>query len=172
MQGELVRLRPLRREDADVLYKWITTRELVLLNSSYYPVSEADHEEWINSMMRRRADIAIFVIEDKSSDTAIGTCQLLNIDMRHRNAELQIRIGEDSHQGQGFGSEAVRLLCDFGFRDLNLHRIYLRVFTTNTRAISAYKKCGFKEEGVSQEAAFIDGAWVNVLGMGLLSKYE
>jgi RimJ/RimL family protein N-acetyltransferase len=112
------------------------------------------------------------VIEEKITGKAVGSCQLLNIDMRHRNAELQIRIGEESHQGQGLGSEAVRLLCDFGFRDLNLHRIYLRVFTTNSRAISAYKKCGFKEEGVSQEAAFIDGAWVNVLGMGILNKYE
>ena len=172
MQSEQVRLRPLRHADAPLLYEWIADRELVILNSAFHPVSEVDHEAWVASMMAKRSDLVIFVIEERSTATAIGTCQLLNVNWRHRNAELQIRIGDTACRGRGLGAEAVRLLCDFGFADLNLHRIYLHVFATNNRAIGAYEKAGFVREGLLRQAAYIDGQWVDVVLMGLIREYE
>jgi methionyl-tRNA formyltransferase len=169
MVAKRVRLRALRREDSPLLYEWINQRELVILNAPYHPVSEVDHESWLESMLQKRSDLVIFVIEDIASGQAIGSSQLRNINWRHRNAELQIRIGDQRFQNQGLGSEAVQLLCRFGFDDLNMHRIYLSVFKNNERAIGAYRKCGFVEEGVMREAAFIDGQWLDVTMMGLLN---
>ncbi len=170
--ADRVRLRPLRKEDSALLYDWITHRELVILNAPFYPVSEADHAAWIESMLTKRMDLVIFVIEELETSQAIGTCQLLNINWRHRSAELQIRIGNEQFLGRGFGSEAVRLLCNFGFADLNLHRIYLHVFANNIRAFNAYKKCEFSQEGLLKESAFIDGAWEDVVVMGKLNRHE
>lgn len=172
MQSEQVRLRPLRHADSLLLYEWITDRELVILNSAFHPVSEADHEAWVTSMMAKRPDLVIFVIEERSTAAAIGTCQLLDINWRHRSAELQIRIGDTTCRGRGLGTEAVRLLCDFGFADLNLHRIHLHVFASNNRAIAAYEKAGFVREGLLRQAAYIDGQWVDVVPMGLIRAYE
>jgi RimJ/RimL family protein N-acetyltransferase len=168
METELVRLRPLRKEDAPSLYNWINNRQLVINNAPYYPVSEIDHEQWVGKMMNRRSDLVIFVIEEIESKRAIGSCQLLNINWIHRNAELQIRVGNEDFLGRGYGSQSVRKLCHFGFHDLNLHRIYLHVFCTNHRAIRAYEKCGFKKEGILRQTAFIDGKWLDVMIMGLL----
>lgn len=169
MVAKRVRLRALRREDSALLYEWINQRELVIFNAPYHPVSEVDHESWLESMLIKRFDLVIFVIEDIASGQTIGSCQLFNINWRHRSAELQIRIGDQRFQSQGLGSEAVQLLCRFGFDDLNLHRIYLSVFKNNERAIGAYRKCGFVEEGVIREAAFIDGKWIDVAMMGRLN---
>lgn len=168
MQSNYVRLRPLQKSDSDLLYEWITDRNLVIHNSPFFPVSEADHEAWVERMMTERSDLVIFVIEDLASGQAIGTCQLVNINWIHRSAEFQIRIGSPTFQGRGYGSEAVSLLCGFGFTDLNLHRIYLHVFASNQRAIRAYEKCGFTTEGVLKEAAFIDDRWVDVQVMSNL----
>lgn len=172
MLAKRVRLRALRREDSALLYEWINQRELVIFNASYHPVSDVDHESWLESMLKKRFDLVIFVIEDIASGQAIGSCQLFNINWRHRSAELQIRIGDQLFQNQGLGSEAVQLLCRFGFDDLNLHRIYLSVFKKNERAIDAYRKCGFVEEGVMREAAFIDAQWLDVTLMGLLNDHR
>lgn len=175
MESNRVHLRPLRREDSallSLLYDWITHRELVILNAPFYPTSEVDHEVWIESMLTKRMDLVVFVIEELEGGQAIGTCQLFNINWRHSSAELQIRIGDERYQSKGFGTEAVKLLCQFGFSDLNLHRIYLNVFANNKRAISAYTKCDFKMEGIMPDATFIDGKWSDVVMMGLLSKYE
>ena len=67
-------------------------------------------------------------------------------------------------------TEAVRLLLDFGFGELNLHRISLHVFEDNERARSVYRKAGFIEEGLLREAAFIDGRYRSVRVMGLLAS--
>lgn len=172
MQAKYVRLRPLRKEDSKLLYQWITDRDLFILNAPYKPVSEMEHEKWVESMLLERSDLVLFVIEDLASSLAIGTCQLLNVNARHRSAELQIRIGDESARGKGLGTEAVKLLLNFGFRDLNLHRIYLHVFKANKRAARAYEKCGFHHEGLLRQAAFIDGGWKDVNVMGILKTDE
>lgn len=169
MVAKRVRLRALRREDSSLLYEWINNRELVIFNASYHPISDVDHESWIESMLKNRFDLVIFVIEEIETGNAIGSCQLFNINWRHRSAELQIRIGDQRYQNKGLGSEALKMLCQFGFDDLNLHRIYLSVFKNNERAIGAYQKCGFVQEGSMREAAFIDGKWVDVAMMGLVN---
>lgn len=167
-EQDRIRLRSLRREDSGLLYDWITQRELVILNAPFQPVHETDHEGWIEKMLGKQDGIVIFVIEDIETREAVGTCQLFNIHPIHRSAELQIRIGSSLHRGRGIGPEAIRLLTRFGFDDLNLHRIYLHVFSTNDSAQRAYKKCGFNHEGTHREAAYIDGAWVDLISMGLL----
>ena len=121
-------LRPVRRDDKDALYRWITNRDLLLLNAPYLPVREGAHEKWFEFVLSGRNDTFFFMIEESETHKTIGSCQLFNINWIHRNAELQIRIGESAFHGKGYGSEAVRLLVDFGFKDLYLHRIYLHVF--------------------------------------------
>lgn len=170
--ADRVLLRPLRQEDSSLLYDWISHRELVILNAPLHSISDIDHQAWFESMLTNRTDLVIFVIEDMETHQAIGACQLLNINWRHRSAELQIRIDNTQYHGRGFGTEAVKLLTHFGFADLNLHRIYLHVFANNIRAIKSYEKCGFVTEALLKEAALIDGSWVDVIGMGKLNKHD
>jgi RimJ/RimL family protein N-acetyltransferase len=153
--------------DLPVLFKWINDPDEVHWNSAYHPVTETDHREWFDRV-RTRADVSIFAIRRAADGTLIGSCQLRNVDPVHRSAELQIRIGELAERDQGFGTEAVRQLVRFGFRDLNLHRVYLNVFAHNARAIRAYEKVGFRQEGVLKEAAHIDGRYVDVVTMAIL----
>jgi RimJ/RimL family protein N-acetyltransferase len=168
MQGDQVILRALCKEDSALLYRWISNRDLVLFNAPFKAISESEHKSWIDSVLVKRNDLVIFVIEEKSSGRVIGSCQLLNINWIHRSAELQIRIGETDFHGHGLGTEAIQLLLKHGFNDLNLHRIYLHVFSTNIRAVKAYEKTGFVIEGELRQAAHIDEKYVNVLIMAKL----
>lgn len=170
MEGKRIRLRALRREDSELLYKWINCRELVIHNAPFYPISELEHVAWMESMLLERSDRVIFVIEELEGSKTIGTCQLFDIDVRHRSAELQIRIGDEEYQSKGYGVEAITLLCNFGFEDINLHRIHLHVFEKNIRAIKAYEKCGFEKEGLLRQAAYIAGVWNNVIVMSKLES--
>ena len=68
----------------------------------------------------------------------------------------------------GYGTDAIHLLLNFAFKDLNLNRVYLHVFETNERALRFYEKCGFIKEGVLRQAAYIDGHYLNVLVMAIL----
>jgi RimJ/RimL family protein N-acetyltransferase len=162
-----VALVPITVGDAPVLFEWINDRELVLFNSSYRPVHEPSHREWVKGLSQRR-DVVAFGIRVRASKKLIGVCQLTGINAVSRSADLQIRIGDANSRGRGLGLEAVQLLVAFGFRDLNLHRIALQVFATNTRAIATYERAGFRYEGLLHDAAFIDGRFVDVCLMAIV----
>jgi RimJ/RimL family protein N-acetyltransferase len=167
--GPRIQLAPLQPKDSAALFRWINDRELVIFNAGFHPVHARQHDAWMKRVVNS-PDVAIFAIRQTRGDRLIGVCQLHSISPVHRSAELQIRIGDASARGRGLGSEAVRLLVEFGFRDLNLHRIWLRVFRSNTRALRTYAAAGFVKEGIMRDAAFIDGRFVDVVVMRKLDR--
>lgn len=166
-RGKLVELSPLTDADSEAMLRWINERDLVLLSAAYRPVDESNHREWFSSI-RKRSDVVIFGIREVAGNRLIGSCQLLGISPTHRKAELQIRIGEEDARGRGYGKEAVQLLLDFAFNDLNLHRVELIVIDGNEPAINTYLGVGFVREGVQRQAAYIDGRYVDLVFMGIL----
>lgn len=169
MSEESVIIGPLLAEDSAQLFRWINDRDLVVLNSAYSPVHEQDHADWF-ARVGENASVRMFAIRTPEGDL-IGSCQLNSISPVHRSAELQIRIGEEEVRGKGFGTEALKQLIRFGFDDLGLRRIYLKVFAHNEAALATYRKVGFVEEGCLREAVFIAGSWRDVVIMALLAPY-
>lgn len=167
VRGEQVVLTPLSAGDLPVMFGWINDRREVLWNAPYQPVTEAQHAEWFEAIQRRK-DAVIFGIRLLDTQSLIGSCQLHSINDIHRSAELQIRLGESEGRGHGYGTEAVQLLLDFAFKDLNLRRVYVHVLATNGRALRLYEKVGFVREGTLREAAHIDGRYVDIVLLGIL----
>jgi RimJ/RimL family protein N-acetyltransferase len=62
----------------------------------------------------------------------------------------------------------MRLLLKHGFETLNLHRIFLRVYETNPRAIRTYEKVGFVHEGRMRQALYRQGQYHDILLMSVL----
>ena len=109
----------------------------------------------------------MFVIERLEDQQAIGGCSLEEIEARARAALLGIWVGRPNWDS-GYGTDAVRTLCRFGFRHMNLQRIELNVYTTNPRAVRAYERVGFRVEGTRRRSAFVGGRYVDSHVMGLL----
>jgi RimJ/RimL family protein N-acetyltransferase len=167
LTGSKVELTSLREDDVGQLFDWINDRELVLLSSPFKPVDESDHRAWFDAV-RSRDDVVIFAIRAVADGHLLGSCQLLAIDPRHRTAQLQIRIGAEADRGHGLGTEAVGLLLEHAFADLDLHRVELHVFATNAAAIRSYEKSGFRREGLLREAVHLAGERTDVVVMAIL----
>jgi RimJ/RimL family protein N-acetyltransferase len=169
LQSKNIYLAPIHPEDYELLFQWINDRDTVLFNSSYKPIHRNMHQEWFETITKRE-DQRIFGIRLKGGEKLIGTCQLTEIDQLNRLAQLQIRIGNDSERGKGYGTEAIRLLLKYAFNDLNLNRVYLFLYANNERAYQSYLKAGFKREGLLRSAAYIDGKYTDVVVMGVLRE--
>ena len=110
-----------------------------------------------------------FGITKKSDGSLIGYIFLTGILKSHRVArEIGIVIGDPEDWGHGYGTEATTLIIDYGFRELNLHRVELLVLDFNKRAKRVYEKLGFVVEGVQREARLIDDQWHDVVQMSIL----
>lgn len=85
-----------------------------------------------------------------------------------RSAVLGIFIGDKDYRSKGYGTEAIKMLLEYGFKYLNLHSIRLDVLDVNERAHKCYLKCGFKDTGCDRENIFINGKYYGKMHMDIL----
>jgi RimJ/RimL family protein N-acetyltransferase len=158
---------PLIPEDLSLLFCWANDVAAARLDCAYRPVDMMTHQQWWSGLGKDPSKV-VFAIRKTTEPTIIGYVQIAGINPVHRSAELGIRIGAEKDRGHGYGKEALALAIEFCWCHLNLNRVQLIVFKHNERAISAYRSTGFKKEGLLRKAAFIDGAWVDVVLMAAL----
>lgn len=100
----------------------------------------------------------------------IGTVRLHSHVMADRRANLAIGLLDAAHLGQGYGTEALRLVIEQAFDGMGLNRLSLRVLDTNERAIRCYAKLGFVTEGRERQSARTADGWRDDVMMGLLAS--
>jgi len=146
--GEKTYLSPLSPDDCEHMYRWHNNLGAIFLAQEpglRSPGTAQEFKEFIDSFKTKQWPI--FMTVDSGTDQPIGWCSLWNIRPSQRQAEVAIIIGERDHWGQGCGSDAMRLLLDYGFNLMNLNSIELVTGEHNTRAIRCYEKVGFKHVG-------------------------
>lgn len=164
--GEKVTLRALERADLPALHALKRHVDLVVLGNGHWePESLASWEAHFDKHVADE-EPARFVIQ--AGAALIGTIGLHHSDRRNGTSEFGIGIYDPSYLSQGYGREAIKLLLDWAFRIQNYRRIWLSTTANNLRAIRAYESCGFVVEGRLRDHVFADGAYVDVVHMGIL----
>ena len=171
LRGERLWLTSLGRADAAVMARWEYDSEYLRLmdSSPARPRSEEEIVRWIDAVGKSQRDYT-FGIRLLENDDLIGWAQLDGVDWVHRVSAVGIGIGNRNTWDSGYGTEAMTLLLNFAFNELNLHRVFLTVFSYNTRAIRVYEKLGFQLEGRHREYIQRDGQRHDMLLYGILSR--
>jgi RimJ/RimL family protein N-acetyltransferase len=164
--GKFINLRPLVVEDAELTLAWrkaARARHLNAVNSSL-----SEQENWINS---RPTSELNFIIEMKNS-YPIGTISLIGIDLVNKHAETgRFLIGdEETAKGVPAAVEAMKLLYQLAFDQMDLVRIFGTIASGNVLMIKWQKYLGMKEEGRMRSHYFIDGKWQDAVVLGLLAE--
>ena len=167
LRGTGIRLRALQTADQETLRAFVNDPQVLRLSNSYRPISDVQQEAWWRHVTQDAHQVW-FGIEDLPTAKLLGTCCLVDIEWISRQAELRIRIGAKEAWGRSLGTEACTLLIGYGFGQLNLERIWLRVAAPHTAALRLYEKLGFAIEGRLRRATVIDGAPEDVVMMALL----
>jgi RimJ/RimL family protein N-acetyltransferase len=171
LKGKSVLLRPVKRSDISYFLKWFNDPEVLQYLTLYLPMTEMSEEKYVEELGTTKAKSdTVFVIEaiEGASTKPIGNCALQGIDSKDRNATFGIIIGEKDYWSKGYGLEATRLLINYGFQQLNLHRISSTAIAFNERSIKLQKKVGFREEGRLRQAIFKNGQYHDLVQFGIL----
>lgn len=167
-KGQKVLLRAITCEDMQ--RQWIAENdpELFYLDGGKpRPISLEDLYRDFEQNSRRNDEIE-FAIE--ADGKYIGHCGLRGFNTTTRTAELGIEISDKAYWGQGYGRDAIRLLLDYAFTHMNMHRVHLTTHSENERAIRCYKACGFVEEGRMRQHLYVRGHYVDRVMMGVLRE--
>lgn len=171
LNGDLVQLRELRESDLEQLVRWWNEPEpKPLLSLTVQPKPAAAVREMYQEWSANDSDSSAgFSVVDRESGSLVGHVAIFGIDTRVRAGTLGVVIGGDQ-TGRGYGTDAVRVIVNYGFEELNLNRIELRVFAYNSRAIATYRKVGFVEEGRRRQVTFHGGKYYDDVIMSLLAE--
>jgi RimJ/RimL family protein N-acetyltransferase len=169
LTGELVRLRVIEPEDADVVWRWHWDDEVNQWLDADFGESLGQMRKRFEDRPRNTYDRAIFGIETIAEGKLIGITDLRDATPETGRAELDIYLGEKDHWNGGYGTDALRVLCRYGFNVMRLHLIALWVVAENERARACYRKVGFQEDGRHRECFRArDGKWHDMILMSLL----
>jgi RimJ/RimL family protein N-acetyltransferase len=168
LKGELVRLRALEPEDAEKIHGWVNDPEVGRWMNNSHPRSLAQIRKRAEERPVNSYELVVLGIE--ADGKLIGIVDLRDAEPEVGNAELDIYIGDAEYRGGGgYGTEALRLMCRYGFNSMRLHMITLWVVAENERARHVYRKVGFSEDGRHREVfVAADGRRHDMILMSML----
>jgi len=173
-RGKLMRLTAENAQTmAEAMSKWSRDTEFwrLLASEAARTFSVKSNKEWFEKELgKEQPDQFFFAIRTLEDDRLIGTIGLVGIQWTHGDAFVGIGLGEREDWGKGYGTDAMRVILRYAFRELNLHRVSLDVFEYNPRAMKSYEKAGFAYEGRARRMLLRDGKRWDMAFMGILKE--
>jgi RimJ/RimL family protein N-acetyltransferase len=171
IRGERVALGPMHRGLLPLIEHWDNDFQVADLRgddprpqtaesiaAGWEPLLRGEREDWIG--------FAIYALPDLRP---IGIINIRDFTNPHGTAEFGIAIGEATDRGQGFGTEATRLVLDYAFTILGVYNVWLDTLAYNVGAIRAYEKAGFREIGRRRGARMLAGKRYDVVLMDCIA---
>jgi len=169
VEGERIYLRLLRESDATQEYcNWLNDPEV----NKYLETREATIED-VKKYIKERIDSAncfFMGIFDKKNDKHIGNIKLEPIDWDKKSGITGILIGDKDYWGKGIGTEATKLMVDYGFNELGLKEIELGVISENKAAIKVYENVGFVVDHIEKKAKKHGDIFYDMIVMKIFKK--
>ncbi|MFX1489889.1 MAG: GNAT family N-acetyltransferase [Promethearchaeota archaeon] len=168
--GEIIDLFPLNPNHVSLYSKWENNPQVRKYARTAIPMTIEESKKYIVQSDSKSRKIVMFEIWHKRDQKPIGYCEIGDFSWQNRNAYIGFLIGEIEYWGQKIGTELTKLLVDYGFKELNFHKITAEALSANTGSQRCLEKNGFKHQGTLKEDMFVDGEYMDMLLYGILKK--
>lgn len=171
LSGRGLHLRGIRLTDASPIFSIYSDPEVCQLldgRPMTEPEQATDYIKQVGQNLKTRL-IFQWGICDSKEDQLFGTCSLYYLDYKNRRGEIGITLAR-SAWGQGLASEALRVLIEFAFNVVNLHRIEADIDPENSSSLALFERMGFQREGLLRERWQLPGKVHDTVLLGLLCR--
>jgi len=171
--GKNVTLRAIEPEDLESLRIWRNQPKLRQFFREFTEISKTEQLKWYETVVLSKKNTLMFAIVNKDSNTLLGACGLCYIDWLRKSADLSIYIGHEAiYLDKIYATDAARLLIEYGFKEIGLHRIWVEVYGHDVQKQDFFQSLGFHQEGNFKDAHWTDGKWVNSIFYGMLTHLK
>ncbi len=166
-----IKLRALTKSDIEYTLKWHNSDDIRRYYLGHpFPINREMEEKWYEKILYSNYPTTVFGIELIPIQKLIGITILSEINFINRSAKFSIYIGDSNEKGKGYSKEAAYLTLRFGFKHLNLNRIFLNVLEENKLAIKLYQDIGMVREGVLRSSVYKNGEYKNEIIFSILAS--
>lgn len=162
IKGDLVGLRAVEKEDLALLRDW---RNIPEFRRNFREVRElnlTNQEKWFERSCVNNLNDFMFVIVRLSDNKPIGACGLLYINWIIRSADFSFYIGYNQSyiDSEGYAKDAANLLINYGFNNLNLHKIWMELYEFDKLKLDFFQnEFNFQVDGKLRDNCFEDGKY-------------
>jgi len=161
IEGENVDLLPTNSEHIKLYIKWINNPKVRKYSRNVMPITIEDAKQWSQPTKDEVKKEVVFEIWHKKDKKPIGVGGLNHINWVNRNANIFLQIGDSNYWGKNIGTESSKMIIDYGFKELNLHKIYAGIYAPNKPSSHIAEKHGFILEATLKDEIYIDGEYIN-----------
>jgi [ribosomal protein S5]-alanine N-acetyltransferase len=162
IHGQHIYLRLLTPIDVNNDYvAWMNDNEITQYLETRWSVhTEATIRAFVQEICDSSNDY-LFGMFLKNTDQHIGNIKIGNINQRHRYGDVGLIIGDKASWGKGIAAEAIKLITQYAFEDLNLNKLTAGMYEQNLGSYKAFLKAGYREVGRYQKHFFCQGRYVD-----------
>jgi len=161
IMGENVDLVALNPDHIEFYNRWNNDPRVRRYSRNPLPRTIEDQKKWLFREQEGPKEHIAFEVWHKKDKRPIGIGGLGRINWLYRNANIWLSIGEPEYWNQNIGTEASKMIIEYGFNELNLHKIYAGVFSPNKGSLRCAEKDGFIPELIEKDACYVDGEYVD-----------
>lgn len=161
LKGKKIYLDTVEPDDLEQLRKWRNLPNFRKYFREYQEINSDMQKKWYDAKVVNDNSTLMFAIRDNKTQELLGCCGLCYINWVHRNSDLSLYIGKDDSyiDDEGIAEEACQLLFDYGFKELNLKKIWTELYEFDNKKIELYQKLGMTIDGTWRDQYFYDGKW-------------
>ncbi len=173
LKTERLLLRDITLTDLHNIHSLHSIPETDQYNTLGIPKNIGETEEYVHDWISKNNELPrvkyVLALELLDSNKFIGLFGINIGKEKYKNAEIWYKIDKD-YWNKGYTTEAVRSILNYGFNDLNLHRIEAGCATENVASIRVLEKVGMKREGMKRKNLPIRGHWKDNYFYGILEE--
>ena len=164
LKGEQIYLRTLEPSDADIILKWENNSANWRVSNTLVPFSRKLIEDYVNSAQDIYSIKQLrFIICLVENDKEMGAIDLFDFDPYHQKVGLGILIAELEDRRNGYAKEAILLIKEYCFNQLNLHQVYCNILSENKTSVDLFEKSGFTICGIKKDWIKNKNGWLDEL---------
>ena len=163
LQGENIYLRALEPADLDFLYSVENDEVLWEVSNTTTPFSKYILQQYLDNSHRDIYEVKQLrlVICKKNDQKPLGLIDLFDFDPKNHRVGVGLVIYSEVDKRRGFASEALQLVCDYAFKNLNVHQIFAGITFDNEGSIKLFENVGFERGGIKKDWIFSAGNYKN-----------
>lgn len=172
LKGNTIHLRALEPEDLEFVYVIENDESIWEISNTQVPYSrflirqylENAHQDIYEAKQLR----LVVCLNDTTS--AIGLIDLFDFDPKNNRAGIGILIQNIENRSKGIGTEALALLIDYSFKQLQLHQLYANIGIENEHSLQLFSKFGFEKIGIKKDWNKVNGIYHDELIFQLINN--